>query len=127
MDWLRADVRVSCHNHYDQFDVFKTWSSGLVMAMSARKTRIGLLILNVCLLLVLAFVTFENVTIAQTSRSHRYIAIPSTVNGLSTGVVYIMDTSQQELVAITWDHNANRLVPLGYRPIAADAQSAVKN
>ena len=95
--------------------------------MNARKTQIGLLALNACLLLVLAFVTFENATTAQTARTHRYIALPSTINELSTGVVYIMDTSQQELVAITWDHNSKSLIPLGYRPIAADSQSAANN
>ena len=95
--------------------------------MDARKTQIGLLALNACLLLVLAFVTFENTSIGQTSRSHRYIALPSTINGLSSGVVYIMDTSQQELVAITWDHNSRSLVPLGYRPIASDSQAALNN
>ena len=92
-----------------------------------RKTQMGLIALNACLLLVLAFVSFENATVGQTSRAHRYIALPSSINGLSAGVVYILDTSQQELVAITWDHNSKRLVPLGYRPVAADSQAAVNN
>jgi len=95
--------------------------------MNARTTQAGLVIINVCLLIVLAFVTFENASVAQASRANRYIALPGSVNGLSSGVVYILDTSQQELVAITWDHNEQRLVPLGYRPVAKDAETAINN
>mgnify|MGYP001255705035 CR=1 FL=1 len=95
--------------------------------MKKRKSTMGLLALNICLLCIFAFVTFEKQTEAQTTRAHRYIAVPGEVNGLTPGVVYIMDTSQQELVAITWDHYNKRLTPLGYRPIAADAQAALRN
>ena len=95
--------------------------------MNARTTQFGLVIINVCLLIVLALVTFENASIAQTSRANRYIALPSSVNGLPSGVVYILDTNQQELVAITWDHNAQRLIPLGYRPVAKDAETALNH
>ena len=95
--------------------------------MDKSKSKIGLLVFNLCLLCVFAVVTLEKQSEAQTTRSHRYLAVSGNVNGLTPGVVYIMDTSQQELVAITWDHNKNRLTPLGYRPIAADAQSALRD
>jgi len=86
-----------------------------------------LLLLNATLLVMLVFSILVNTAEAQVIRSHRYMAIDGKVNGLTSGVVYILDTTQQELVAITWDHNENRLVPLGYRPVAADAASALKN
>tara|TARA_B100001750_G_C15405313_1_gene544826 strand:- start:526 stop:813 length:288 start_codon:yes stop_codon:yes gene_type:complete len=86
-----------------------------------------LFLLNATLLVILVFSASINMAEAQVTPTRRYMAIDGEVNGLTSGVVYILDTTTQELVAITWDHNENRLVPLGYRPVAADAASAPKD
>ena len=86
-----------------------------------------LIAINAVLLFLLWHSVTSEVTNAQETRGHRYIAVEGDVNNITAGVVYILDTTHQELVAITWDHNENRLVPLGYRPIASDAASAQRN
>ncbi|MEE2819706.1 MAG: hypothetical protein VX615_03745 [Planctomycetota bacterium] len=83
--------------------------------------------INAVLLFLLWHSVTSRVSDAQETRGHRYIAVNGDVNGVTPGVVYILDTTHQELIAITWDHNENRLVPLGYRPIASDAASALRN
>lgn len=89
--------------------------------------RNGLIALNVMLLVVFAAVSFVPESVAQTTPAGNYIAVPAKVNGVTSGVVYIMDTTQQELVAVTWDHNNNRIAPLGYRNIKTDTTSASRN
>jgi hypothetical protein len=95
--------------------------------MKTNTPRSGLIALNFLLLAVLIAVSFVPQTDAQTSRSQRYIGVPGRVNGLTPSVVYIMDTTQQEFVAVTWDHNNNRVVTIGYRPFASDVAAAIRN
>ncbi|MEE2912949.1 MAG: hypothetical protein VX436_04000 [Planctomycetota bacterium] len=90
-------------------------------------SRTGLIALNMLLLAIFAASSFVPETIAQTPKSGHYIAIPAKTNGLSAGVIYIMDTEKQELVAVTWDHNRNRIATLGYRNIEQDAIAAWRN
>ena len=90
-------------------------------------SRSGLIALNVLLLAIFAAISFVPETIAQTPRSGHYISVPANANGITSGVVYIMDTDKQELVAVTWDHNNNRITVLGYRNIESDAITAWKN
>ncbi len=86
-----------------------------------------LIAVNAVLLVLLCIVVTSQTSDAQETRGHRYIAVDGEVNGVTPGVVYILDTTHQELVAVTWDHNEKRIVPLGYRPIASDAASALRN
>tara|TARA_B100000579_G_C22445887_1_gene671992 strand:+ start:360 stop:647 length:288 start_codon:yes stop_codon:yes gene_type:complete len=86
-----------------------------------------LIVINAVLLVLLCIAVTSRVSDAQETRGHRYIAVNGDINGVTPGVVYILDTTHQELVAITWDHNESRLVTLGYRPIASDAASALRN
>ena len=95
--------------------------------MKQTTSRKGLIALNALLLVAFAAVSFVPESIAQTPRSGHYIAIPAKVNGVTSGVVYIVDTAQQELVAVTWDHNNNRISTLGYRNIKTDAANAWRN
>ena len=94
---------------------------------STTASRNGLIALNVLLLAIFAAVSFVGETIAQTPKSGHYISAPAQSNGLSSGVVYIMDTDNQELVAVAWDHNKNRIATLGYRNIEQDAIAAWGN
>ena len=90
-------------------------------------SRSGLIALNVLLLAIFAAISFVPESIAQTPKSGNYISVPADSNGITSGVVYIIDTDKRELVAVTWDHNNNRIATLGYRNIEADAVAAWKN
>ena len=90
-------------------------------------SRSGLIALNAMLLVVFGAVSFVPDSVAQSPTIGNYIAIPAKVNGVTSGVVYIVDTTQQELVAVTWDHNNNRVATLGYRNIKTDAGNAWRN
>jgi hypothetical protein len=90
-------------------------------------SRGGLIALNLLLLAIFAAVSFVPETIAQTPKSGHYISIPAKANSITSGIVYILDTDNQELVAVTWDHNNNRIATLGYRNIKSDAITAWSN
>ncbi len=90
-------------------------------------SRAGLIALNTLLLAVFAAVSFVPVTEAQTTSSGRYLAVTSEINGLTQGVVYIMDTNTQQLLACAWDHNRNHIIILGYRSISSDRASVLGN
>ena len=90
-------------------------------------SRGGLIALNLLLLAIFAAVSFVPETIAQTPKSGHYISVPAKANGITSGIVYILDTDNQELVAVTWDHNNNRIATLGYRNIKSDAITAWSN
>ena len=92
-----------------------------------KTSRAGMIALNTVLLAVFAAISFVPISEANTTSSNRYIAVTSTVNGLTQGVVYIMDTNQQELLAAAWDHNQNRIILLGHRSVSADRASALGN
>ena len=90
-------------------------------------SRGGLIALNLLLLAIFAAVSFVPETIAQTPKSGHYISVPAKANSITSGIVYILDTDNQELVAVTWDHNNNRIATLGYRNIKSDAITAWGN
>lgn len=90
-------------------------------------SRGGLIALNLLLLAIFAAVSFVPETIAQTPKSGNYISVPAKANGITSGIVYILDTDNQELAAVTWDHNNNRIATLGYRNIKSDAITAWGN
>ena len=85
--------------------------------------RNGVIALNILFACILAAVTFAPSSDANTTATQRYIAIPGIVNGMPMGAVYIADTTQQELVAVTYDPNNLVLKNLGYRNLASDAQT----
>lgn len=95
------------------------------MKLATQTSKNGIIALNGILLVVLAVVLFSPKTEAQSTTNHRYLAIPSVANGVTTGIVYILDTTQRELAAVAWDHNRNRITTLGYRNISADANSVL--
>jgi hypothetical protein len=86
-------------------------------------SRNGVIVLNAILVVILGVLVFVPTTDAQESISPEYIAVPSKANGLTTGAVYIMNTSSQELVAVAYNRSKKRIMPLGYRNILSDAQS----
>jgi hypothetical protein len=91
-------------------------------------SRNGLIALNTALLAVFAAVSLVPVTEAQVPTQNQYLAVSGRVNGLGSGVVYIIDTqlNQGTLVASTWNHNTNRIEILGKRSLSKDAAAAMR-
>ncbi len=81
----------------------------------------GLVALNLVLLGALAFVTFQPKAEAQARRNGLYTIAAGTVNGQPTGVAYIVDEVNNEMVAISWVDQNKLLTGLGYANLAADA------
>ena len=90
------------------------------MSLFESTSRSGVIALNVVLLVSLTVVALVPSSEAQSTPSQRYLALPSTANGITTGVVYIMDTAGKELAAVAWNQNRNKIMTLGYRNISVD-------
>ena len=72
-----------------------------------------LAVLNV-LLVVLVVNRFlpEQRAHAQVGRPSDYIMIPGELNGVATGVIFIVDTSKGELSALSFDEAQNTISPM---------------
>jgi len=86
----------------------------------------GLLALNGALLMALGAVVFGPSADAQLRPRGDYTMVAGRVNGAHSGVVYIVDTANQELIALTYDHNEKRVEGVGYRNLAADASNQLR-
>jgi outer membrane protease len=86
----------------------------------------GLITLNIALLAVLAAVSLVPTTDAYVSSNDTYVAVPGTLNGLQSGVVYIASTSNRAVLATTWDRNKKKIIIMAARSIERDAQSISK-
>jgi hypothetical protein len=73
----------------------------------------GLGALNVLLAVVLInrFVP-EQRAVAQAGRPSDYLMVPAEINGMPSGVIFMLDTSKGELSAMTFDDPKNQLVPM---------------
>ena len=97
-------------------------------------SRNGVLALNVLLVAILTVIVLVPPSDAQSTNPRaipadccRYVAIPAVASGINTGAVYILDTSQQEMAAVAWNQNRNKIMTLGYRNVGIDAQSVPLN
>ena len=79
-----------------------------------------LLIVNGLLWLLLGVVTFGASAGAQSGARGDYTMVAGGVNGSASGAVYVVDTTNQELMALTFDPNQQTLSGIGYRNIVAD-------
>lgn len=50
-----------------------------------------------------------------------YLMVSGRASGVSGNIVYIVDTVNQELLALRYQRAAGRLDPFGYRSLAADS------
>ncbi|MDY7109404.1 MAG: hypothetical protein SYC29_12280 [Planctomycetota bacterium] len=89
---------------------------------AGRRLR-GLLALNAALLAVLGAVTFGPSAGAQARTRGDYTMAAGRANGAQSGVVYIVDTVNQELIAVTFDPNNKQVDGIGYRSLTADISS----
>ena len=73
----------------------------------------ALVVLNA--LLAIMFInkhTPDQTAVAQVGRPSDFLMVPGTVTGVSTGVVFIVDTSTGELSALTYNDTRDVLTPL---------------
>ncbi len=83
----------------------------------------GLLCLNAGLIVVLALLTLAPGAQARqgASRPHgQYAMVSAQVQGLAEHAVVIVDSANQQMVALRWDRSRKTLVPLGFRDMEAD-------
>ena len=79
------------------------------------------LVVNAIGLALLAAVTFAPTAGAQYRARGSYTMAAGRANGADSGVVYVVDTANQELIAVTYNPNTKVIDGVGYRNIAADA------
>ena len=93
--------------------------------MNDRRHR-GLIVLNAVLLLVLGAIALGPKAGAQNAIARApgsYTMIGGRMNGGVANAVWIVDGTNQELVAIRWDTSRSRLDGLGFRDIVADGKA----
>ena len=83
----------------------------------------ALIALNAVLLVVLAAVTFAPSATAQMRARGDYTMVAGGANNVQSSVVYIIDTVNQEMTAMTYDSATRTVRGLAYRNLAADAST----
>jgi hypothetical protein len=92
--------------------------------MASPKTR-ALVVLNGALIAVLGAVVLAPSSLAQRGSRARgeYTMVSGRIIGGNANAVYIVDSSNQEMIAVRWNESSKSLDGLGYRDISADAQT----
>ncbi len=80
----------------------------------------ALVALNALLLAILALVVFGPAALAQQRARATYTMAAGRVSGIDQSAVYVLDTVNQELIAITYNPNTKQIDGIGYRNVAAD-------
>ena len=80
----------------------------------------ALLALNGLLLAILALVTFGPAASAQQRARAAYTMAGGRITGLPPSAVYILDTVNLELIAVTYNPNTKTIEGIGHRNVAAD-------
>lgn len=89
----------------------------------ARRTP-PVLVLNVvlaALVLTLAFVPSAGARQPVRARG-TYTMVSGAIQGGNTDVAYIIDSANQELIAVNWDISKSALNVIGYRNLAVDGK-----
>lgn len=82
----------------------------------------GLLVLNAALLLVMAAVTFAPAAGAQAGRARgEYLMVSGYINGSEPQLVYIVDATNQQMVAVRYRQDLRVLEGLSARNLRADS------
>ena len=97
------------------------------MQTSRWKGKRGLLALNAAMLASLAVLTWGPLAGAQNAAAGRargdYTMVAGKTNAGGASTVYLVDSSNQELVALRWDQGKQQMVGLGYRSLQGDARA----
>jgi len=86
----------------------------------------GLIALNLLLLAVLAVVTFMPDASAQVRARANYTMAAGGAPGTAADVIWIVDSVNQQLIAISWEPNQRELIGIGGRSLMRDAAVAVQ-
>lgn len=95
----------------------------------ARRWLIGV---NIALLLLLALLVAAPATAqgtspaAQARARGQYVVVPGKSQGSPVGTFWIMDTVNEELVALRWDRSGQKLETMGFRDLVNDAAATGK-
>lgn len=81
----------------------------------------GLVVLNLLLLTLLAAVTFGSKADAQVRQRGEYTMVGGGANGANAGIVYVVDTVNNQMIALTYDQTNKSLVGVGSRDLGRDA------
>jgi hypothetical protein len=98
---------------------------GMMKRLSRRR---GLLLLNAGLLATLAVMTWGPMAVGQNAqpagraRGDYTMVAGKTISG-GPSAVYIVDSANQELVALRWDQAKQQMVGMGYRSLQGDARA----
>jgi len=83
----------------------------------------GLLALNAALVALLAAVTFGPKVDGQARPRGEYTMVAGGVKGANSSAVFVVDTVNQEMMAITYNQEAKVLEGIAYRSLAEDVAS----
>lgn len=87
----------------------------------------GLIALNCALLGALALVTLAPGADAQNRAQRRlmgdYTMVGGAAQGVTGNVVYILDASNRELIALRWDQTRSSVAGIGYRDLRSDREA----
>ncbi len=83
----------------------------------------ALIVLNAILLVLLVAVTFAPAVSAQVRSRGEYTMVAGGVKGASSSAVFIVDTGNQEMMAITYNQQDKSLEGIAYRSLAEDVAS----
>ena len=89
-----------------------------------RSRYAGLIALNAALVGALAFISFApNASAQQDARRPRgeYTMVAGQAQGISESVIYIVDSTNQEILAMRWDRSRKSLAGIGYRNMSVDS------
>ncbi len=53
----------------------------------------------------------------------QYLMVSGRLNGQSVNAIYVLDSANQEMIALRWERSQNALISLGYRPLAEDIRA----
>jgi hypothetical protein len=94
------------------------------------KSQRVLVAVNMALLAALALASMTRGQPSAGNQPQRgrgqYVAVPAKAQGLSTGVLYIADTANEELVALRWDKGTNSFEVVGFRDLVNDVAAGGK-
>lgn len=95
--------------------------------MQIPKAPRGLIIVNVALLLALGAISLAPKSFAQRGGGRargEYTMVSGKVTGSSAHAVFIVDSSNQDMVAVRWNESSKSLDALGYRDLKEDVNQS---
>lgn len=83
----------------------------------------GLLFVNAALVAALGFMTFAAPSFAQYRAPGIYHGVSATAGGFDSGVIVVVDESNQAMIGLSFDPNTGKFAPAGKRDLAVDSMN----